>query len=97
MNGGREDMRKRKREEWVDDGRVIANMNVDGIPFTLRRGARRYFDAFGKKKQKSDPIDLTRKEKRSIAWGTASAYLLVFAVFAAAFTLIFLIAGGVWR
>jgi len=90
-------MRKRKRDEWVDDGRVIANMDVDGVPNTLRRGARRSFDAFGKRKQKSEPIDLTRKEKRSIAWGAASAYLLVLAVFAIAFTLIFLIAGSLWR
>ncbi|HRX58997.1 MAG TPA: hypothetical protein P5075_09505 [Eubacteriales bacterium] len=90
-------MSKRRREEWVDDGRVIASMDVDGIPNTFRRGARKSFDAFGKKKQKSDPIDLTRKEKRSIAWGTASAYLLVLLVFAVAFTVIFLLMGHAWR
>lgn len=90
-------MRKRKRDEWVDDGRVIASMDVDGVPNTLRRGARRNFDAFGKRRQKSEPIDLTRKEKRSIAWGATSAYLLVLAVFAIAFALIFLIASWLWR
>lgn len=89
-------MSKRKRDDWVDDGRVIANMDVDGVPNTLRRGARRNFDAFGKKKQKSEPIDLTRKEKRSIAWGAASAYLLVLAVFGAVFALIFLLVGSAW-
>ena len=89
-------MSKRKREDWVDDGRVIANMDVDGMPYTFRRGARRNYDAFGKKRQKSEPIDLTRKEKRAIAWGAASAYLLVMGVFIAGFTLIMLFTSRVW-
>lgn len=87
---------KKKRDEWVDDGRVIANMDVDGMPYTFRRGARRNLDAFGQKKRKSDPIELTKKEKRSIAWGAASAYLLVMAVFVVVFGLFFLFASKVW-
>ncbi|MEN6340642.1 MAG: hypothetical protein ABFD03_10985 [Clostridiaceae bacterium] len=89
-------MSKRKREDWVDDGRVIANMDVDGMPYTFRRGARRNVDAFGKKRQKSEPIDLTKKEKRAIAWGAASAYLLLMGVFIVGFTLIMLFASKVW-
>ena len=89
-------MSKKKRDEWEDDGRVIANMDVDGMPYTFRRGARRNYDAFGKKKIKSDPIDLTKKEKRSIAWGAASAYLLVLAAFVVGFGLFFLFASKVW-
>jgi len=87
---------RKKRDEWVDDGRVIANMDVDGMPYTFRRGARRNYDAFGKKKVKSDPIELNKKEKRSIAWGTASAYLLVLVVFVAGFGLFMLFASKVW-
>ena len=34
-------MAKRKRDDWEDDGRVIANMDVDGMPYTFRRGKRR--------------------------------------------------------
>ena len=26
-------MKKRNKEKFVDDGRVIANMNVDGMPW----------------------------------------------------------------
>ena len=89
-------MPKRKRDDWVDDGRVIANMDVDGMPNTFRRGTRRSFDAFGKVKQKPDPVDLTRKEKRAIAWGAASAYLLVLGVFVAVFGLFLLFASKVW-
>ena len=44
-------MPKRKRDDWVDDGRVIANMDVDGMPNTFRRGTRRNYDAFGKVKK----------------------------------------------
>lgn len=89
-------MDKKKRDEWVDDGRVIANMDVDGMPYTFRRGARRNYDAFGKKKQKGDPIELTKKEKRSIAWGTASAYLLVMVVFITGFGLFLLFVSKIW-
>ena len=89
-------MAKRKRDEWVDDGHVIASMNVDGMPNTLRRGARRNRDAFGQRKIKSEPIELTRKEKRSISWGAASAYLLVLGVFVAVFGLFLLFASKVW-
>ena len=89
-------MKGKKRDEWVDDGRVIANMDVDGMPNTFRRGARRNYDAFGKKRVKSDPVELTKKEKRAISWGAASAYLLVLLVFAVAFGLILLLAGSVW-
>jgi hypothetical protein len=87
---------KKKRDEWVDDGRVIANMDVDGMPYTFRRGARRNRDAFGQKKKKGEPIDLTKKEKRAIAWGAASAYLLVMVVFVAGFGLFLLFASKVW-
>ena len=30
-------MGKRKREEFEDDGRTIANMNVDGMPWYLEK------------------------------------------------------------
>lgn len=89
-------MKRKKRVEWVDDGRVIANMDVDGIPNTLRRGVRRNYDAFGKKRVRSEPIDLTKKEKRAIAWGAASAYLLIFVVFAVLFGLILLLISRAW-
>lgn len=89
-------MPKRKRDDWVDDGRVIANMDVDGMPYTFRRGTRRNYDAFGKVKRKPDPVDLTGKEKRAIAWGAASAYLLVLGVFVVVFGLFLLFASKVW-
>ncbi len=89
-------MGKKKRDEWVDDGRVVANMDVDGMPYTFRRGARRNRDAFGRKKRKGEQIELTKKEKRSISWGTASAYLLVMAVFVIGFGLFLLFASKVW-
>jgi len=89
-------MAKRKKDEWVDDGRVIADMNVDGMPHTFRRGPRRNRDAFGQKKVKSEPIELTRKEKRAISWGAASAYILVAVVFAGVFALFLLFSSKVW-
>ena len=89
-------MAKRKKEEWVDDGRVIADMSVDGMPYTFRRGPRRNRDAFGQKKVKSEPIELTKKEKRSISLGAASAYILVAVVFIGGFGLFLLFCSRVW-
>ena len=44
-------MKKRKKEnDFIDDGRVIANMNIDGMPRSIIK--RTAFDEFGKTKEK---------------------------------------------
>ena len=81
---------------FVDDGRVIANMNVEGMPYGFRRRDRRRFDEFGEKKQRREPVELTRAEKKAIGRGTTAAYLLVAAVVIGVFALFLLFCTKVW-
>ncbi len=92
-----EKKRKNKKDDWVDDGRVIANMNVDGMPHTIySKRARRGFDEFGEKKQKAEPLTLSKKEKRAIGRGVFIAYAIVALVFVTVFALFLVFCSKVW-
>ena len=66
--------KKEKPNDFVDDGRVIANMNIDGMPrSTVKRSS---FDEFGRKKEKKETIRLSGKERRSVFGGVVAAQLL---------------------
>ena len=57
-----------------DDGRVIANMNVDGMPW--------YVEAAKKKQERSESeLDLTPEETKAVIWGAVKAGLLIAGVF----------------
>ena len=54
-----------KKDDFIDDGRTIAPMDIDGMPkrFTFKRN----------KKNKSD--DITKKEKREMIFAAYKAAL----------------------
>ena len=79
-------MAKRKQYD-DDDGRVIAKMNVDGMPW--------YVEA-AKKKQSSQELNLTKEESRAILWGTLKAGLLIAGVFVVAALIFILFCIYVW-
>jgi hypothetical protein len=81
--------KKRKKEEFIDDGRTIANMNVDGMPW--------YIDEAKRKKTESEPpMQLSRKERRAMLTGIMAAVLLVGLVFAVAILLFILFCIHIW-
>ena len=95
--------RRRKKDKWIDDGRVIADMGVDGMPDTLsetvfgRRKLREpIIDEFGNEIAAPEPIDLTKAEKRSIYLGVTRAFLLFGLGVAAFYTLLMLFLVHVW-
>ena len=60
-----------------DDGRVIANMNVDGMPWSIR-------DVISRRKASDEQVqggqdfsDLTREETRELVKGAVKAGLLI--------------------
>lgn len=86
--------RKKKYDDFVDDGRVIANMNIDGMPrSTIRRTA---FDEFGKVSEDKEKIKLTKSERRSIILGIIASYALFALVVFGAFALFILFCINVW-
>ena len=82
--------RNKKKPSFVDDGRTIANMNVEGMPW--------YSEAKNKpeNKGKNDFTDLTFKEKRAMMRGILGAALLIAALFLLVFFLFILFCSYLW-
>ena len=89
--------KKGKKEKWVDDGRVIANMNVDGMPGTFfRPRKRRRFDEFGQTAERREPVQLTKTERRAISRGVTLAFIAVLLGTIVFLTLVALFISRVW-
>lgn len=78
-------MKKREKEQFVDDGRTIANMNVEGMPW--------YNPSKEEDKNKYEP---DRMETLSIIAGVLKAALLVAGIFVLVFTLYILFTANIW-
>lgn len=78
----------------MDDGRVIANMNLDGMPRSVFR--RTAFDEFGKTKEKKETVKLTKQERRSILLGVVTSYILFAVIVFGVFALFILFCIKVW-
>ncbi|MGI5899353.1 MAG: hypothetical protein ACOX8S_05440 [Christensenellales bacterium] len=93
--------RKNQKKEWQDDGRVIAGMDVDGMNHGLSSlGSKLSFkkkrDEFGQEAPKSEPIILTRAEKRSIKKGVVMAHLALLVGVVALAGLVMLLISKIW-
>lgn len=85
-------MAKQRKHYDDDDGRVIASMNVDGMPWYQR--SQRF--ERNKREQASDFSDLTKEESREIVKGAMKAALLIAGVFILAMLLFILFCLYVW-
>ena len=81
-----------KRREWPDDdGRTIADMNVDGMPWYTPGHPDTPEPPPGPR-----PV-MTKQERRGYVWAAIRASLLVAAVFGAAYGLFLLFLDLIWR
>ena len=81
---------KEKKPKFEDDGRTIANMNVEGMPW--------YNPVRDKEKSSisNDFEGLSRKEKRAMMGGIMAAALLIGAIFIIGAFLFVLFCTKVW-
>lgn len=87
-------MKKRKKKApFVDDGRVVANMNVEGMPWYSGVPET---TAQQKNEKTEQPIELTGREKAAMMRGVMAATLLVAVVFVGVFALFILFCVYVW-
>ena len=84
-------MARKRRTYEDDDGRVIASMNVDGMPWYQR--SPRQSSPSG---QASNFEDLTKEETREIIKGALKASLLIAGIFIVAMFLFILFCIFVW-
>ena len=90
-------MAKRKREYDDDDGRVIADMNVDGMPwYSPKPNFPGEPKAEGKAPRDQEPLKLTREEKRAIYGGALKAGLVLCLILGGAYALFILFCQFVW-
>lgn len=88
-------MQKRKKEKqpFVDDGRVIAKMNVDGMPWYSKSS----IPSEASMTQKGEvPLKMNTKEKMAFLKGVLGAAFLVAFLFIAVFGLFILFCCYVW-
>ena len=83
-------MCKKRREKFVDDGRTIANMNVDGMSCYQPPREKE------EKVAESEPLKLNFKEKVYMTKGVMGAALLVAGIFILVFTLFILFSIFIW-
>lgn len=84
----------KKAQNFVDDGRVIANMNIDGMPRSIIR--RTAFNEFSRKKEKKESVKLSKQERRSIIFGVVASYVLFAVIVFGAFALFILFSINFW-
>lgn len=92
----------RKKEKFEDDGRQIANMNIEGMPWHDKERAMR--EQMGgdipqeiKTEKRKSPIDeLTRKERWVLYRSVMAACLVIGLIFAGAAFLFILFCVYVW-
>lgn len=78
-----------KKDEWVDDGKTIVNMNVDGMPWYRPELPDEPEEGF-------KPISLSQEEGRAAMWGALKAALLVAGIFILGFFLFLLFCDNIW-
>lgn len=69
-----ENVAKRRKDDFVDDGRVIADMSIDGMPGTFPRRRRKPPAPYGVVEEKPEPVKLTLKERIAAYGGVFAAY-----------------------
>ena len=84
----RNNMKKEKGVKYIDDGRTIANMNVDGMPW--------YNPSKPEKNEKDERYQPTRGESLYIIFGVLKAAMLVALIFVVVFLAFILFAENIW-
>jgi len=98
-------MGSRKKKYDDDDGRVVASMNVDGMPtnmwsffvpgYTVRgKHKQKNFESF--REEEKEPLVLTKKETLSIWLNAVLAGLALSAVIGVVYFLFILFCTNVW-
>lgn len=89
---------EKKADKYYDDNRVIASMDVDGVPNSIFRRPRRRAarDEFGRQKEQNSQIVPGGKERRSAILGIITSYLVFGLAVFGAFALFILFAIKIW-
>ena len=85
---------KKQKEDFFDDGRVIANMNIDGKPGSLYR-PKRFKSTTAEPKQK-ESVQLSKGDRRAIIKGIVTSYIIFGVLFFGLLAFFIVFATKVW-
>ena len=92
--------KKRDKPEYIDDGRVIASMNVDGMPwYSKKRTADTESTAAEETADETFPAlpeEMTRRERLAFIFGVLRAVFLIALVFIGGLYLFIIFCINVW-
>ena len=80
---------KRREQDAEDDGRTIAKMNVEGMPWYTPPGP-------DTRDTNDKGLEMTGEERRAYIWAAVRAGLLIFLAFAAVYYLFLLFCTKIW-
>lgn len=89
-------MRKDKKQKFIDDGRTIADMNLEGMPWYNPATARQAGEEALTDEARSELSSLNGKETAAMIKGVMAAALLVGVIFIGVFFLFILFCKYVW-
>lgn len=92
-------MKKSKNEKFVDDGRTIANMNVEGMPWynpATAQNMQQDGKSAGAGSPQNELTNLTGKETAAMIKGVIAAALLVGGIFVGGGLLFILFCEYIW-
>ena len=76
-----------QKEEYADDdGRTVADMNVEGMPWYDKDKEKK-----DERRKKIEELKISRKERRAMVMGAYLAYLPMFLIAIAGFTIAMLV------
>ena len=84
---------KKPYDDDLDDGETIADMNVDGMPWYIRR---KYKKDAAPPEDGSEPEPLSKEQMRAYRWAAVKAGLLIVLVFAVVYFLFIAFCDFVW-
>lgn len=88
--------RKTQESDENDDSRVIAPMNIEGMPWHTGKDFKKPSDTDNTEKKQSDPEPLTKRETFSIVVNAVAAGLLIAGIFIVALILFVLFCTHIW-
>lgn len=87
---------KRNKPTFEDDGRTIANMNVEGMPWYKASSRGSDTDAEGTSGSKEQPEQLSKEGQRAMTGGIMAASLLIGGIYTVVILLFILFCIFVW-
>lgn len=81
--------KQKQRTEFVDDGRTIANMNVEGMPWYSPQKEKKISSV-------GEELFLSKKEERAMLGGVMKASLMIAGIFGLVFFIFILICVLLW-